>query len=369
MQLQHNKSQIQVSKKDTPCSKEKEPVLLFNKHKPTSDSIVVRRIGFRESAKCIAFMPIAKCAQLYGLEDVSKSAKRIVDCTEEFKRSHPVVGRIAEIISWAVIGFGLAQAGAQLSEKFRPIGATLSDVFGYTIACAHPSAIAISLRKIFKVKNTSAGISRYLEASVVGYTPAAPVFFATLGSITNAASSASSSASLGVVGIGRGVCAAIAASITTFSVWSAAFTCWWVRVVRREKGEGVWKNFKEFMGGFSSARKLGKDQKASTTSFHEAGEMIGTSFMVWALPWYALRAGVAAYIGSKMLEPASFTKQLMTIMCTLEGLDVLLSGIETTIVERILKRNAKPVPIKPTNETNGTYKNDAEKGDEIPLAA
>jgi len=348
MQLQHNTSQIQDSKQAKPHSKKisQTPVNpIFNKHKPESDSPLVRTMGLRESAKCIALMPIAKCAQLYGLEDISKPAKSLVERTEEFKKCHPIIGRIAEVVSWAGIGFGLAQAGAWLSEKFRPAGATLSDILGYTIACAHPSAIAISIRKLFKVKNQSAGISRYLEASVVGYTPAAPVFFATLGSITNFAQPAS----IGVVGIGRGVCAAICASIATFSIWSAAFTAWWIRVVRKEKGEGFWNNVKEFMGGFGSARRLGKDQKASTTSFHEAGEMIGTSFMVWALPWYALRAGVAAYIGSKMLEPAAFTKQLMTIMCTLEGLDVLLSGIETTIVERILKRNSKPMTMEPSS--------------------
>jgi hypothetical protein len=358
MQLQHTKNPRAV----IPCCKNKGQSLVFDKHKPESDPPNIRRIGFLESAKCIALMPLAKCAQLYGLEDISKPAKKIVEKTEEFKRVRPVIGRIAEVVSWAGIGFGLAQAGAWLSEKFRPIGSTLSDIFGYTLGCAHPSAIAISLRKIFKVKNSSAGVSRYLEASVVGYTPAAPVFFATLGSITNCSAN-------GVVGIGRGISAAIAASISTFVVWSAAFTCWWVRVVRKESGEGFWKNFKEFMGGFISSRKFGEDQKSSTTSFHEAGEMIGTSFMVWALPWYALRAGVAAYVGSKLLEPASFTKQLMMIMCTLEGLDVLLSGIETTIVEKILKRNAKPITQQPTPGPEKKENGEKENGKEMKKAA
>jgi len=370
MELQHGKPGVSGggNKQVSPCRKKQDEakvVSIFNKHKPESDSFKTQnpkpaKLGLRESAKCIALMPVAKCAQLYGLEDVSKSAKAVVDRTEEFKKSHPILGRITEVVSWAGIGFGLSQAGAWLSEKFRPMGAILSDIFGYTLACAHPSVIAISLRKFFKIENKSAGISRYLEASVVGYTPAAPVFFATLGLVTNASSS-------GLVGIGHGVSAALAASIATFTVWSAAFTGWWARVVRRENGEGFWRNLKEFTSGFFSARKLGKDQKASTTSFHEAGEMIGTSFLVWALPWYAVRAGIAAYVGSKMLEPASFTKRLMMITCTVEGLDILLSGIETTIVEKILRRNSKALATEPAPGPEN--KKQDEGGKELKKAA
>jgi len=344
MQLQYDPKKIKNQKQITRYRAGEVAIpRIFTLHKPGCDTIAQKRTGLSESAKCIALMPIAKCAQLYGLEDVSLPAKRLVERTEEFKKSHPIIGRIAEVVSWAGIGFGLSQAGAWLSERLRPIGSTLSDVIGYTVACAHPSAIAISLRKAFKIKNSSAGISRYLEASVVGYTPAAPVFFATLGSLINTSAS-------GVVGIGRGITAALCASIATFCTWSAAFTGWWVRVVRREKGETFRANFTEFMSGFFSARRFGKDQKASTTAYHEAGEMTGTSFMIWALPWYALRAGVAAYVGSKMLEPAAFTKLLMTITCSLEGLDILLSGIETAIVERILNRNKKKEPEEPDRE-------------------
>jgi len=121
MELQHGKPGVSGggNKQVSPCRNKQDEakvVSIFNKHKPDSESSLVRRMGLRESAKCIALMPIAKCAQLYGLEDVSGRAKRVVDRTEEFKKSHPVIGRIAEVVSWAGIGFGLSQAGAWLSE-------------------------------------------------------------------------------------------------------------------------------------------------------------------------------------------------------------------------------------------------------------
>ncbi|MEW6035320.1 MAG: hypothetical protein AB1529_01790 [Candidatus Micrarchaeota archaeon] len=294
---------------------------------------------------------MAKAAQLYGLEDVSRPAKRIVERTENFKKEHPALGRIAEVVSWAAIGFGLAQAGAWLSDRLKGIGETLSDIIGYTVACAHPSAIAISLRKLFKVKRCSAGISRYLEASVVGYTPAAPVFFATLGAVVHGGSDPT-------ISVGRAVAAAIAASIATFCTWSAAYTAWWVRVVRRQEGEGFLRNLGEFFKGFAHARKFGKghaDDSARVNAYREAGEIIGTSAVVWAAPWYTVRACVALIGGLSGLPPAAFTKFLISTMSALEGLDVLLAGVETALVERILRRNRKaeqagPEPEKPKPE-------------------
>lgn len=334
------------------------PGLVFERHKPPSE--------WAESLKCVALMPVAKAAQLYGLEDVSRPARRIVERTEEFKKNHPVTGRISEIISWAAIGFGLAQAGAYLSDKLKPIGETLSDIIGYTVACAHPSAIAISLRKLFKVKKTAAGISRYLEASVVGYTPAAPVFFAVLGAIVHSGASPT-------IGAGRAVAAAVGASIATFITWSSAFTAWWVRMVRKQEGEGFLKNAKEFFNGFAEARKFGKGAEAHENAYRQAGEIIGTSSIVWALPWYTVRACVALIGGLSGLTPSAFTKFLVATMSALEGLDVLLSGVETALVERILRRNRKiePEPEKPKAEPvpQPAPANDVEPADDEKEAA
>ena len=328
MQMNINENRVLVNggSQVKPCK-----ILVFEKHKPPSDRL--------ESLKCVALMPVAKLAQLYGLEDVSKGAKKIVERTERFKSAHRVLGRVSEVASWALIGFAMSQAGAFLSEKLRPIGSTLSDIVGYTVACAHPSAVALSLKRIFKVKNAEAGVSRYLEASVVAYTPASPAYFAALGMMAHRSDT---------VGIGAGIAAAVTASLVTFATWAAAFTAYWVRIVRKEKGEGFFQNTWDFIKGFVSARKFGNAEHETQSPYTQAGEIVGTGFLVWAIPWYTLRAAVAGFIGAQGLAPAAFTKLLVSIMAGLEGLDVVLSGIETTIVEKILRRNqAKKEPDKP----------------------
>ncbi len=324
---------LRGEKQAQPCKQVCEPrnVLIFRRHKPPCDRL--------ESLKCVALMPAAKAAQLYGLEDVSPRAKRLVERTERFKKEHPVLGRISEIVSWAAIGFAMSQAGAFLAEKMRPIGSTLSDIIGYTVACAHPSAVALSLKRIFKVKSTGAGVSRYLEASVVGYVPSSPAFYATLGLMAHRSAT---------VGIGAGIAAAVTASLVTYTTWAAAFTAYWVRVVRHEKGEGFWQNVKDFVRGFVSARKFGKAEHEEEKPYLQAGEIVGTGFMVWAIPWYMLRAGVAAFIGAQGLAPAMFTKLLISVMAGLEGVDTFLSGLETTIVEKVLRRaRMKEEPREP----------------------
>jgi hypothetical protein len=151
-------------------------------------------------------------------------------------------------------------------------------------------------------------------------------------------------------------------------------------VVRKQEGEGFLRNAREFFRGFLHSRKFGKDHaddSAGVNAYREAGEIIGTSAMVWAAPWYTVRACVALVGGLSGLQPAAFTKFLISTMSALEGLDVLLAGVETALVERILRRNrndetaSKPEPEKPKSgpEKPGLNLDDgheAKEGDSWP---
>jgi hypothetical protein len=160
----------------------------------------------------------------------------------------------------------------------------------------------------------------------------------------------------------------VVASAVTFTVWAASFASYWLHVVHRKKGEGLLWSAGEFVKGVASARNLGKGGEGASEP-RQAGELIGTSLLIWAMPWYAIRTSVAAFLGFQELAPAAFTKLLISITCSLEGIDDILSGMETIIAERILKRGVakrEPGPDEPEKPLMPPAK---EKEDDEKLAA
>jgi len=274
-------------------------------------SHLFKRIQERESKKesvahsavSLIATPAAKVVQLYGIDKASASAAGLCARTESFKVHHPVIGKMNEIASWSVIGYGLAKAGTwfsgALSKTIRPM---LADIVGYTSVMVHPSFVNYAIRKIKGLK-AETGMADFFQASWLSEIPAFPAFFVVLGSMVHEGQGATISA-------GKAVSAVLLSSIASFATWGAAFVPYWSIAIR--KGEGG--------------------------ALKESGKIAATNFFVWSIPWYAVRAVSAAVVAIKGVPPEGFTAALFALTGALSGICSVLDGVKNMIVERILGR-------------------------------
>ncbi len=283
-----------------------------------------------ESAFCLAATPAAKVLQLYGLGEASASTRSIVEKTETFMKTRPVMGKLSEVLSWSVIGLGLAQAGAFASSMLSCLGPILADAIGYTAAMVHPSIVSLSMQRIQKRKCTP-GMSEYFQASSVTEVLAAPVFFGVLGAIVHSGSPDS-------VSVGRGVAAALVSSLSAFTAWCIGFALYWAKVIRKDRGRGLLNGVKAFC---RASIKPFKPEAAG--AYDEAGRMAGTGFVVWAIPWYIVRVAAAAAAAMTGVQPEAFNRVFFSITASVEGIGMLFGGIKNTLVERIIERGNKEV--------------------------
>lgn len=276
--------------------------------------------------------PPAKVIEIYGLDKVPGPTKSIYARNEAFAKKHKYSGTVLSILSWIPVNFDLAQGGKQLSAALSSLGGAIADSIGYTLVYLHPSLISIGLRKCLGIKDAAVGISRYIEASAIGEIPASVVFFTMLSSIVHGGDQP-------LVSVGRAVCAALFTSITAFSTWAAVFAPWWTKAVRHEQFHGLGNDLRNFFRGFASGTRPWKPT-VPKTAMEEAGAIVGSGFVIWAIPWYIVRVSCAAIVALSGTPPAMFTGALFTLTSMLESfISVPASAVKIHIVEKLLRRS------------------------------
>ncbi|NYZ73624.1 hypothetical protein H0O00_00615 [Candidatus Micrarchaeota archaeon] len=274
----------------------------------------------------------AKTLQLYGLDKVHGPTKKLCDRSEAFVKSHGCPGMLIGAFGWVPIKFDLAQLGAYLSSKLaaRGVGDLLSDAIGYTIACVHPSIMSLAVKKLVGVKDSGIGIPRYLEAAAVAEIPALLVFITTFSAVVHSGVSP-------LVSMGRAVCAAVASTLLASSIWPFVFAPYWAKYVRAESSASVFDALKEFGRGWVSGITPWK-RKTTETAYEEAGAITGTGFFIFVIPWCIVRTISAASVALVGTSQEDFSRTFFSAMAGLEWLGVLLSSVELSIVEGIIKR-------------------------------
>jgi hypothetical protein len=267
--------------------------------------------------------------QLYGLDEISSSAKKEVDQAQQYKEKHPKKSKAAELLFWSWIGFSFAQAGEYLSKSIQSIGKILCEVVGYSSVYLHPAMISLSIGKISKNQTRKVGITRYFEAGAMAELPGGIVFFATIGKIIQ-------SSPTHFISTGRACAAAVLSNLSALVVWCVVFSMYWKKAVRGEKWQDLFKKTSDYPKGFIRAISYSKG-KIAKSSYEEAGAMTGTGFYVWAMPWYTVRTAIAAVLAIKGATTDNFNYMFFSAIGAIEGMSFLLRGMVISRIEKILK--------------------------------
>lgn len=275
-------------------------------------------------------MPAAKVIQLYGLDSIPGPTKRISERSKAFEKEHKLIGKASSALGWVPVWFSITQVGISLSRALAPLGGMVADIIGYTAAFLHPSLISLGIRKLAKQKADGVGVTRYFEAAAMAEPPALIALFALLSLGLHWGNHA-------IVSATQTVATTVASSFMDLALWSGAFTLYWSRVVRGEGRQPLAGRITEFGRGALAAATPWKGFKA-TTAVEEAGAMMATGFLIWAIPWYMVRAYAAAKVTGDGIRPGDFTGQLFSYTSLLEPLNVALHSLKLHFVERIMKR-------------------------------
>jgi len=272
-------------------------------------------------------MPPAKVVALYGAKDVWAPFAKVTKSSESFKEEHTKAGKVAEVLSWSMIGLGLATLGMKAKAALESLGwgEMISTTIAYTSVFVHPSIVSSSIQSVRRI-DAKPGMSEYFRSYGVSEIPACPVFFGLLGALSQSASE--------MITVGRAIAAAIIPSVMAWAVAIPFFAIHWARRVRGAPGGSVWGSMKSFFrGAFHPFR-----EQTRSDAYEEAGKMVGFSFLVYGLPRYAMRMATAAFVALQGTGSGSFADTFIKVSFALVGLETLLEGVKNSKVEQIIGR-------------------------------
>lgn len=309
---------------------------LLERYKERFENIDIERYIERSrthtsSAKCagkgMLFTPMAKLLQLYGIDELNEHTKAVVNASEKFKFEYPKLGKASETLSWAAIGFGLAQLGGSISDSISFLGAAVSSSIGYTVSLIHPSVIGMIANKI-EHRKKEVGIGEYLRTVAIADMPAMPIYLTAFSSVIHLNGS-------GEVSAITALSAVLLSCFISSVVYNVGFAIYWANGIRKQVGNGITDNAMKFANGFLHPLR----EEVCEDAYHEAGKILGIALFVLMLPTYAFRIACATGIALSGIYVHDFVGVFFSIGGMLGLVFEIPNGIVKTKVSELIKRN------------------------------